>query len=216
MISLKLPMAGAMRAEQLGPSPARRFAPAPLDPTVPPSETALSQLVVSPPLSCALELDQSAGWRVRAFSAIDLDLSARIPARAMDNGRTLSVQGSVVVVVDDDPAVRNSLKFSLELEGFAVRVFSGGVEFLKANMPDCACLVIDQNMPGMTGLEVLKRLRDRQVSVPAILITSHPNAALRKRAAGSGISIVEKPLLGDALFSTIRAVLAQQPSRPLG
>ena len=130
----------------------------------------------------------------------------------MENGRSLSVQGSLVVVIDDDPAVRNSLKFSLELEGFSVRAFSGGDEYLReTDAPDCACLVIDQNMPGMTGLELLGRLRTCQVSAPAILITSHPNANLRERAANSGVSIVEKPLLSDALLEGIRAAIAQRP-----
>lgn len=132
----------------------------------------------------------------------------------MENGRQLSVRGArVVVVVDDDPAVRNSLKFSLELEGYSVRVFAGAAEFLREADPgDCACLVIDQIMPGMTGLELLAKLRDRRVSMPAILITSHPNASLRERAASFGISIVEKPLLSDSLFEAIRAALARQSS----
>ena len=131
----------------------------------------------------------------------------------MENGHHLSVQGSLVAVVDDDPAVRNSLKFSLELEGFSVWVFADGAECLQAaNLPECACLVIDQNMPGMTGLELLAQLRGRRVSTPAILITSHPNANLRERAARSGIPIIEKPLLSDALLESIRAAVVHQPS----
>jgi len=115
---------------------------------------------------------------------------------------------SLVIVVDDDDAVRNSLKFSLEIEGFAVRLYSRGAELLDASdVAECACLIIDQNMPGLTGLETVKKLRERHVTVPTILITGHPTAALRARARGEGADIVEKPLFGNALIEGIRGVI---------
>ena len=110
----------------------------------------------------------------------------------------------MIVVVDDDAAVGNSLRFSLELEGFRVRVFSAGGDVLDArDLEDCACFVVDQNMPGLSGLELIARLRDRQHSPPVILITSHPSRATRARAARAGVAIVEKPFLGNALFDAI-------------
>jgi two-component system response regulator FixJ len=116
----------------------------------------------------------------------------------------LKVASPVVIVVDDDPAVRNSLKFSLEIEGFVVRDYPDGMELLNdRELPRGGCLVIDQDMPGMKGLDVVARLRDRHVSLPAILITSHPTVALSERAARAGVPIVEKPLLGDALVDRI-------------
>ncbi len=116
-----------------------------------------------------------------------------------------AIGSPVVIVVDDDPAVRNSLKFSLEIEGFAVRDYPGGIELLNdGDLPGGGCLVIDQHMPGMNGLDVIAALRGRRVCVPAILITSHPTAALSQRAARAGIPIVEKPLLGNALVDRIR------------
>jgi two-component system, LuxR family, response regulator FixJ len=117
----------------------------------------------------------------------------------------LSVAGPQVIVVDDDLAVRNSLKFSLEVEGFAVRVYPGGTELLNdTELPRGGCLVIDQNMPGMNGLDLVGQLRARDVAVPAILITSYPTAALRERAAKAGVTIVEKPFLETALIDRIR------------
>jgi FixJ family two-component response regulator len=114
--------------------------------------------------------------------------------------------GSVVIVVDDDAAVRNSLKFSLELEGFAVRLYSGGTELLAANnVGDCACLVIDQHMPGLTGLETVRELHHRHVDVPTILISGRPTRALSACADRAGVEIIEKPLLGNALVDGIRA-----------
>jgi FixJ family two-component response regulator len=116
---------------------------------------------------------------------------------------------SVVLVVDDDPAVRNSLKFALEVEGFAVKLYPSGAAALADNdMPANGCLVADYNLPGMSGLDLIERLRERDVRLPAILITSHPTPAIRRRAASAGVRLIEKPLLNDALFQCIRAVLA--------
>jgi FixJ family two-component response regulator len=118
----------------------------------------------------------------------------------------------VIAVVDDDEAVSRSLKFSLELDGFDVRTFSGGAELLGArDIAACRCFVVDQKMPGMTGLELIGRLRDRNIAAPAILIISHPSMALSTRAANAGVPLVEKPLLGDTLLESIRAALARAP-----
>ena len=75
----------------------------------------------------------------------------------------------MVLVVDDDPAVRNSLKFSLELEGFAVRLYADGRELLDdPHLPPDGCLIVDQVMPGMTGLDVVAAIRRRGMMNPAI------------------------------------------------
>jgi two-component system, LuxR family, response regulator FixJ len=117
----------------------------------------------------------------------------------------------VIIVVDDDRAVRNSLKFSLELEGFSVHAYGCGGDLLgSATAFAGACLVVDQNMPGMTGLDLIARLRARNVSTPAILITTHPGARLKERAAQAHVPIVEKPLLGNGLVDTIRDACAPQ------
>jgi two-component system, LuxR family, response regulator FixJ len=138
---------------------------------------------------CALGLG-----RVRAFRR-----------KLMKSLGELSVAGPRVIIVDDDVAVRNSLKFSLEVEGFAVRAYSGGRELLNdTEIAGAGCLVIDQNMYGMNGLDLVAQLRSRDVAVPAILITSYPTAALRERAAKAGVGIIEKPFLGTALVDRIR------------
>jgi two-component system response regulator FixJ len=122
----------------------------------------------------------------------------------------LTHEPPIVAIVDDDRAVCNSLKFALELEGFAVRAYCSGAELLHAgDLDDCRCFVIDQRMPTMTGLELIAKLRGRHVLAPAILLTSNPDAALRARAATTNAPIVEKPLLGDALLQRIREACAQ-------
>jgi two-component system, LuxR family, response regulator FixJ len=110
----------------------------------------------------------------------------------------------VVIVVDDDPAVRGSLKFSLELEGFLVRAYGSAADVRTAGLDDADCLVIDQRMPAMTGLDFIAKLRAQNISIPAVLIISQPNAAVSDRAAKLGVPIVEKPLLGNALVERIR------------
>jgi two-component system, LuxR family, response regulator FixJ len=115
----------------------------------------------------------------------------------------------VLAVVDDDPAVCNSLKFALELEGFSVRVYRSAAELLAAGLfHDYKCFIIDQRMPGMSGMELIAELRGRKVSTPAILIISQPNRVLSARAAEAQVPIIEKPLLSNALVDKIREACA--------
>jgi two-component system, LuxR family, response regulator FixJ len=119
--------------------------------------------------------------------------------------QTIAKVPPIVAVVDDDPAVCNSLKFSLELEGFNVRTFAGGADLLRArDVGVCDCFVIDQRMPGLSGIELIGKLRDRNIAAPAILIISQPSAALSARAAKANVPIVEKPFLGNTLIDRIQ------------
>jgi len=111
----------------------------------------------------------------------------------------------VILVVDDDAAVRNSLKFMMEVEGFEVRAYSNAHELLNEDhLPASSCLVVDYHMPAMNGLGLVAVLRDRRVSIPAILMTAHPDENMRKQAAAAGIPIVEKPLLSTRLLDSVR------------
>ena len=123
--------------------------------------------------------------------------------------RELARGRPVIIVVDDDGAVRNSLKFSLEIEGFSVLTYADSRELFEDEaLAESSCLIIDHNLPGMTGLEAIAELRERRVLVPAILITTHPSAATTERARKAEIPIVEKPLLENGLLEQIQAALA--------
>lgn len=117
-----------------------------------------------------------------------------------------------IVVVDDDPAVRASLKFSLELEGFEVQSFATAELLAEAGpIGNDACLVLDFRLPGMNGLELLGLLRSRGSKAPAIIITTHPNRKLRGQIADAKAVLIEKPLLCDALTASVRALAARDP-----
>lgn len=113
-----------------------------------------------------------------------------------------------LVLVDDDPHVLNALRFAFETEGYDVRTYQSGEAVLAAlPMEPASCLVIDERLPGLSGLETVGRLRAKGVAAPAILITSHPSHSIIKRAAAASVGIVEKPLIGDALACKVRAAL---------
>lgn len=114
----------------------------------------------------------------------------------------------VILIVDDDQALRSSLAFILRIEGYSARTFANAMELLdEPALPTSGCLVVDQRLPDMAGLDLIARLRRRAVRLPAILVTTHPSLTLRQRAAEAGVPIVEKPLLTGALFQRINAAL---------
>jgi FixJ family two-component response regulator len=114
----------------------------------------------------------------------------------------------IVLVVDDDAAVRSSLQFCLEIEGFVVRTYSCGPDLLNdLNMPKTGCLVIDYRLPKMNGLDLLAELRRRRIDLPAILVTTSPSVSMRAQTAAAGAVLIEKPLLNEALFDGIRAAM---------
>ena len=114
----------------------------------------------------------------------------------------------ILLLVDDDPAVRASLQFSLELEGFKVEAFDGGETLLsQAKLPNFDCLVLDYRLPGIDGLSLLSLLRERGETCPAVIITSNPTRSVRQRTTDAGAVLIEKPLLSDGLTAAIRRLI---------
>ena len=110
-----------------------------------------------------------------------------------------------ILLVDDDPAIRASLRFSLELEGYEVATFAAAEDLLASpHVAGSDCLVLDYRLPGMDGLELIEQLRRRGVTIPAILITTTPSRRVRARAAALDAQLIEKPLLCDGLTAAIR------------
>lgn len=110
-----------------------------------------------------------------------------------------------MVLVDDDPAVRTALAFSIEMEGYRVATCPDAKTLLAFDLPKTgACLVIDERLPDGSGLKALAELRAAGCGLPAALITSHPNRRFRSEAAQAGAPILEKPLIEDGLITWIR------------
>jgi two-component system response regulator FixJ len=117
---------------------------------------------------------------------------------------------AALVLVDDDPALLHALSFSFGTQGYDVRAYRDAEALLAAPEATAGpvCFVLDQKLPGRTGLALLAELRARNVTAPAILITSNPTASVRAAAAAAGVEIVEKPLLGHALETKVHEALA--------
>ncbi len=111
-----------------------------------------------------------------------------------------------IAVIDGDPAVRSALAFCLELDGYAVEGYASA-EAAVSKLATAACLVLDDRLPGMRGLQLVRTLREKGLTLPAILVATNPTRRLRAEARAAGISIVEKPLLTEALEDSVRRAL---------
>jgi|SRR5215212_3000118 len=124
-------------------------------------------------------------------------------------------QNGPVIVVDDDQAVRESLKFALELEGLNVRIYRGARELLsEPNLETGGCLVIDYLMPGLNGCELVQELRKREIGCPAILIASDLTPEVLGCALTCGARcVLAKPLEDDSLLREIQAALRESETQ---
>jgi FixJ family two-component response regulator len=117
--------------------------------------------------------------------------------------------GLRIAVVDDEEPVRVAFGRLLRLAHYEVSLFSSGEEFLaslETVMPDC--VVLDISMPGMSGLDVQRRLRSVSLAIPAICITGGEDAALSQEALDAGaVTLLRKPFPNVELLEAIRAVL---------
>ncbi|MDH5264606.1 MAG: response regulator [Betaproteobacteria bacterium] len=118
----------------------------------------------------------------------------------------------LVHVVDDDRAVRDSLRYLLEGEGLEVRTYASAEEFLAASTDARpACAVVDLRMPGMSGLELQEALARRRVSLPLVFVTAHGDVSLAVTAMKRGaVDFVEKPFADEYLVEAVRRALDLQ------
>jgi two-component system response regulator FixJ len=116
-----------------------------------------------------------------------------------------------VYVVDDDEAVRDSLAVLLEARDYQVRSFGLAQEFLDAaSMLPPGCLIADIRMPEMDGLELQRRLHERSLRFPTIMITGHGDVPLAVRAMKAGaLDFIEKPFATQDILNSVDAALQQ-------
>jgi len=117
----------------------------------------------------------------------------------------------VVHVIDDDEAMRESLAFLLDASGLAARTYESPQGFLDGLDPTLpGVIVTDVRMPEMSGLELVRRLKARDVQLPIIMITGHADVPLAVQAMKAGVvDFLEKPFDEESLLSAIRSALAE-------
>jgi len=116
-----------------------------------------------------------------------------------------------VHIVDDDEAMRDSLKWLLESRGLEVELYASGVEFLKNfDSSFCGCLVLDVRMPGMSGLDLYEQLQARGSTLPVIFITGHGDVPMAVSALKKGAAdFIEKPFDDQDMVGLIESCMRQ-------
>jgi FixJ family two-component response regulator len=118
----------------------------------------------------------------------------------------------MIHIVDDDPSVARSLRRLLRSWGMQVRTFASGAEFLSAaGSSDADCSVIDVQMPGMTGLEVLDRMNAAGLDLPVVFMTAHDTEGAEEQAMRAGaVGFLRKPFADEALVGLIRMAIQRR------
>ena len=118
-----------------------------------------------------------------------------------------------IFVVDDDDAVRESLKALLETEGLSVETYASGQEFLDAYDPSRrGCLLLDVRMPDMTGLELQQKLAARPHKLSIVIITGHGDVPMAVKAMKAGaVDFIEKPYSDDTILESVDHALRSGP-----
>ena len=115
----------------------------------------------------------------------------------------------MIAIVDDDASVREAVMSLMRALGFLVEAFSSAEDFLKSDgLAHTSCLIADVRMPGMSGLELYRRLVASGKPIPTVLITAHSDDEVRTRALKAGIiCYLTKPFREDDLLGCIRSAL---------
>ena len=131
----------------------------------------------------------------------------KISAADAPASKVNAAAGNSICVVDDDDSVRDSLTTLLETHGFDVLAYGSGREFLAdERRRNAACLILDQHMPGLDGLDTLAGLRADGIVTPAILVSGRSDQMLIERAKSlQVIAILEKPFSVSRLLDLVRA-----------
>ena len=124
--------------------------------------------------------------------------------------KTLTKTG-IIAIVDDDEALREALGSVLKAAGFLTNTFASAEEFLDSpNRRNTTCLILDVRLPGMSGIELQRRLLDANSPVPIIFVTAHGDAALRDLVMKAGAAgFLNKPVRSDTLLKEINAALVK-------
>src|SRR5579863_1526569 len=121
----------------------------------------------------------------------------------------MSEPNCIVFLVDDDPLVRDSVADLLDSAGFAVRTFQSATEFVQSKRPDLsACLILDVELPGLSGLDLQTELANSGVEMPIIFLTGHGDIPMSVQAMKRGaVEFLTKPFRKQELLDAVREAL---------
>jgi FixJ family two-component response regulator len=121
----------------------------------------------------------------------------------------------IIAIVDDDDALREALGSVMRAAGFSSKTFASAEEFLACDdCDDTACLILDVRLPGMSGIELQRRLADGNSQLPIIFVTAHGDASLRDSLMRAGAAaFFYKPVRSDALLKEIHTALGKSSTR---
>jgi FixJ family two-component response regulator len=123
---------------------------------------------------------------------------------------------TLIMIVDDDEAIRDALTSLLRSVGWRTEGFTSAEAFLQSGQTHTtACLLLDMQLPGISGLELQRQLRSSQARMPIIFLTAHGNEAMRAQALQAGaVAFFAKPFDDTALLEAIHAALAPDSGGP--
>jgi FixJ family two-component response regulator len=119
---------------------------------------------------------------------------------------------NLVYVIDDDGSVRRAFQLLFQSADFDVRAFCSAEEFLDGeSLSDDSCIILDMRMPGMTGMDLQKKLISRKIRIPVIVVSAYDDAGTRDLARELGAAaFFRKPVVDQALIDTIHWVLGEK------
>lgn len=128
--------------------------------------------------------------------------------------QTLTKTG-IIAIVDDDAALREALGSVLRAAGFGIGTFASAEEFLASQQwSDTSCLILDVRLPGMSGIELQRRLLGASSELPVIFVTAHGDASLRDLVMKAGAAgFLNKPVRSETLLKEIHAALKNRTDK---
>lgn len=124
----------------------------------------------------------------------------------------MASESQKIYVVDDDPAVRDSMRMVLESYGMTVLDYDSAEHFLEdsAARDSDGCLILDQHMPHMTGLQLLDKLRGNRIMLPVVMVTGRSDSSLKDSARKAGATVIlDKPVSDEDLLQAIELAFAE-------
>ncbi len=120
----------------------------------------------------------------------------------------------VVHVIDDDEAMRDSLGFLLDVQGFSAKLYESATVFLaQSGEAEPGCVVTDVRMPEMSGLELVRSLKEAGLNLPVVVMTGHGDVPLAVEAMKAGVvDFIEKPFADEVFIAAVKTALALQAS----